>query len=149
SLKTGKRYRLLSEAEWDYAARAASEGPSWRSPDAERFDATFSGESWNRTEIAAAQRRASGAHPWGLASFDGDIAEWVEDCWIAERRGLQPDGRAWTAADGADCSRRVLKAEPFRARKRWFQRFRLSDYPDQRDSLTGFRVARDLTTNRR
>ena len=84
SSKTGKTYRLISEAEWERIIRAATTTAYWWGPS---IDA----------------RPVSGANPWGISS--GGL-EWVEDCWNESTRGIPTDGGPRTTGD---CSRRVVR----------------------------------------
>jgi len=98
--KTGKPYRLLSEAEWEYAARAG----------------TTSLFYWGRTASAANAKYDSrdgtapaGTYPpnaFGLYDMAGNVNEWTADCYHPNYNGAPADGRAWTAGD---CSQHVLR----------------------------------------
>ncbi len=96
SAKTGKPYRLLSEAEWEYAARAGSPA-RWsfgdRAADLGQH-AWFSSNSGSRTQPVGGKA----ANPWGLHDMHGNVSEWVEDCWHASYDGAPSDGSAWIAA---------------------------------------------------
>ncbi len=148
SRKTGKNYRLLSEAEREYATRAGTASPFWWGstivPDRANYDGTADvyrgggekGKYWQMTVPVKSYQ----PNPWGLYQVHGNIWEWVEDCWHDTYDGAPADGSAWI---GEDCSRRVLRggswsisARALRAASRtpYFQTFR--------DANTGFRVAR-------
>jgi formylglycine-generating enzyme required for sulfatase activity len=145
SAKTGKIYRLLSEAEWEYIARAGSGRPfRWGSHADEAADRPH---REGRLSDASARRvsRPSGkdVNAWGIADLDGNVVEWVADCWLADGRNLPPDGKPRLAKDGADCSRRVLKGGSWLlAHGRRVGRF--GDFVETRDPFTGFRVAREF-----
>ena len=142
SQKTRKPYRLLSESEWEYAARAGTETAySWGDETGvNRANCDGCGSQWDDSKTAPAG--SFGANAWGLHDMHGNVYEWVEDCWNDSYAGAPADGSAWLRGD---CDRRVMRGGSWltlpsflRAAYRfWFTSgFRL-------DSL-GFRVARTL-----
>jgi len=113
SAKTGHRYRLLSEAEWEYAARAGSRTPfafgQTLSSDQANFDASEKtdlnpkGRMRGRTVAVGAFR----PNAFGLYDMHGNAWEWVEDCWNDEYHpGLPADGKP---ALTGDCAGHVLR----------------------------------------
>ena len=143
SAETGLRYRLPSEAEWEYAARAGTETRySWGNAiGRNRANCLYCGSRWGGEQTAPVGSFAANA--WGLHDVHGNVWEWVEDCWHDSYRGAPSDGRAWTT--GGDCSRRVLRGGS------WFNNpgflrvaFRVPKPPFNRDHRDGFRVARTL-----
>jgi len=153
SEKTGKAYGLLSEAEWEYAARAGTTGPfSFEgpiTPDKANYDGNYSyagspkGEYRERTVPVDSFQ----PNPWGLYQVHGNVWEWVEDCWnnsYAEKPArLKASGEAWTTGD---CNLRVLRGGSWND---FPQALRSADrnwrYRDIRYSYFGFRLARTLT----
>ncbi len=113
SKMTGKTYRLLSEAEREYAARAGTATPFWWgssiSPDKANYDGSAEpykgggrkGEYRKKTMPVKSFR----PNPWGLYQVHGNVREWVEDCWNANYSGAPTDGSARTTGD---CGYRVL-----------------------------------------
>ena len=155
--ETGRRYRLPSESEWEYAARAGTstsrywgEGPSGQCGNANGADAAAKQRfDWNNTvscndgRVFTAPVGTFAANRFGLFDMLGNVWEWVEDCWHDSYQGAPSDARAWTS--GGDCGRRVLRggswvslAENLRSGARgWYA-------AGSRRGLRGFRVSRTL-----
>jgi formylglycine-generating enzyme required for sulfatase activity len=135
SRKTGKTYRLLSEAEWEYAARA---GTSSRYAFGDAI-------SKSQAQYAARETVEVGSLPankFGLHDLHGNVWEWVEDAWHPNYEGAPNDGSVWA---GGDTSQRVLRggswySSPVDLRSAG----RVGYRPDNRDYGFGFRVARTL-----
>ena len=107
SAKTGKTYRLLSEAEWEYIARAGSSKKYWWGNDVERNRANCDGcgSRWDGTKTAPAGSFA--ANGFGIHDMHGNVWEWTEDCWHDNYYGAPADGEAWTAE--GDCDGRLVR----------------------------------------
>ncbi len=141
SSETGAEYRLLSESEWEYAARAGT--------------STMAGWGYELVSVRAdcrACRRplavgSRSPNAWGLYDMHGNVEEWVQDCWNDRYSGAPSDGSAWQSGD---CSRRISRGGSFFPTL-WYasdrpsrsaERF-LPD-PGYRGTDLGFRVARTL-----
>jgi formylglycine-generating enzyme required for sulfatase activity len=141
SQKTGKPYRLPSEAEWEYAARAGTESSYWWGRTLVKGNANCE----DCTEAPAHKTLpAQSFRPNGFGLFDvaGNAAEWVEDCWNDNYRGAPANGVAWTTGQ---CQWRGLRGGSFANKAtttRSAARFRYD--VDVRYYANGFRVARDL-----
>jgi formylglycine-generating enzyme required for sulfatase activity len=141
---TGKTYRLLSEAEWEYAARAGTQTTYSWGDDIGKGNANCNrcGSSWGNRQTAPVGSFAP--NPFGLHEMHGNVWEWVEDCFYDSYDGAPPDGSPRTA--GADCSRRVVRGgswgnDPEEVRSA----VRYRNSRDGRTESLGFRVARTLT----
>jgi formylglycine-generating enzyme required for sulfatase activity len=157
SAKTGKRYRLLTEAEWEYAARAGTTTRFFFGDD-EKDTCRYG----NGTDLEA-KRRVPGLGPsapcsdgyaytapagsflpnaFGLYDMHGNARQWVEDCFHASYIGAPTDGSAWT---GVNCTMRVQRGGAWGYRPANLRSaYRDGIEPALRRSFTGFRVARTL-----
>ena len=116
SEKTGKAYRLPSEAEWEYAVRAGTTARYWWGDEdpvcrkGARNGAKFDdGRGCNGADTEAVGSYA--ANPWGLYDVHGNLHEWVEDCWNNGYRRAPGDGSAWRKGN---CTKRVLRGGSWR-----------------------------------
>jgi formylglycine-generating enzyme required for sulfatase activity len=103
SRMTGKPYRLLSEAEWEYVARARTTTPYSFGDEALDQYAWYNANSDNQTHPVGEKR----PNPFGLYDIYGNVSEWVQDCYQNSYTGAPMDGSARTAED---CSRRVIRS---------------------------------------
>ena len=138
SRKTGEEYRLLSEAEWEYAARG---GTTTRYSFGDEITPSDVNYDWNiRKTQQVGSYRANG---FGLYDVHGNAREWVQDCWNERYAGAPTDGSAW---GGGDCSRRVLRGGSWSFSSRYLRSaIREWSQTGGRNGLDGFRVARTLT----
>jgi len=147
SRSTGRRYRLLTEAEWEYAARAGTDVRYWWGDQAGRGDANCAdcGSKWDGRQAAPVGRFAP--NPFGLHDMHGNVSEWVEDCYhdrIYDRsRDAPVDGRAWTSACMVEIDTRVVRGGAWHGSARSMRSSsRTSAAADHFDNGIGFRVAR-------
>jgi formylglycine-generating enzyme required for sulfatase activity len=141
SQKSGQTYRLLTEAEWEYASRAGTVSSYWWGKDvgAAKAKCLECGGDPAKQTVPTGSFRPNG---FGLFDTSGNAAEWVQDCWNASYRGAPQDGSAWNTGD---CGLHVLRGGSFANKAnavRSASRFRY-DF-DVRYYANGFRVARDL-----
>ena len=143
SAQTGERYRLPTEAEWEYAARAGSTTKyGWGNEIGQnRANCRGCGSQWDGEKTAPVG--SFNPNAFGLHDMHGNLWEWVHDCWSDSYQGAPTDGSARTSGD---CESRVLRGGS------WFNRpellraaSRLRDSPGLRYVNLGFRVARTLT----
>jgi len=158
SEQTGKRYRLPSEAEFEYVLRAGSQsaypwgdgspgrpvgnltGDGDRSPSRRTWSNAFKGYSdgyWGPAPVGSFE-----ANAFGLHDISGNVSEWTLDCWHDTYARGPVDGSAWV---NPGCARRMIRggswaSAPDQARSA----FRLTAQPAATNARVGFRVAREL-----
>lgn len=139
--QTGQHYRLPSEAEWEYAARAGTRSKySWGN-DIGRNKANCDGcgSQWDDKQTAPVASFA--ANGFGLHDMHGNVWEWVADCWNGSYAGAPSDGSAW---EGGDCGRRVYRGGSWNIGPRFLRSAsRDRDARDYRYDYLGFRLSRD------
>ncbi|MCP3676440.1 MAG: formylglycine-generating enzyme family protein [Deltaproteobacteria bacterium] len=140
SEQTGKRYRLPTEAEWEYGARAGSETRYWWGNDIGSNNANCDGCGSRLDNRQTAWVGSFKANRFGLYDTAGNVWEWVEDCWHDDYDGVPKDGGAWTT--GGDCGRRVLRGGPWSIAPRFVRAAHRVGYsPDEWYGGLGFRLA--------
>ena len=143
SEKTGRPYRLLSEAEWEYAARAGTDSSYYWGEEPGKGHANCSrcGSDWDSKKTSP----AGSFSPNGFGLFDmlGNVWEWVEDCGHRNYEGAPADGSAWVRR--GDCRFRMLRGGSWEdAPNRVRSAFRHWEPDDTRNDVIGFRVATTL-----
>ena len=149
SKKTGLQYRLLSEAEWEYVARAGtltafSTGESITSDDA-NFDGgyTYGGSEKGPYRKSTVEVGSFRPNAFGLHDMHGNVWEWVEDCWHKDYTGGPSDASSWT--DRCNERSRVLRGGSWIDPPRIVRSaHRSRNIPVYRSGTVGFRVARTL-----
>jgi len=148
SKKTGKTYRLLSEAEWEYAARAGTTTERPWGQEISHDDANYGGDG------QCCSRHTEGKDHWeytspsgsfapnkfGLFDMIGNVGQWVADCANPTYQGAPTDGSAWQTGD---CSQHVRRGGGWvdpGINERSAARF----WIDHRSADGGFRVARGM-----
>ena len=143
SRSTGKPYRLLTEAEWEYAARAGTATAYFWGNDVGTGNANCNGcgSIWDNKQAAPVGSFAPNA--FGLYDMAGNVWQWVEDCYHENYQGAPTDGSAWT---GRDCSRRVVRGGSWSDNPAFVRSAsRSGSSTVGRDSTLGFRIARTLS----
>jgi formylglycine-generating enzyme required for sulfatase activity len=136
------RYRLLTEAEWEYAARSGSQARWGYGDDVDRVEsyAWFSRNSNGRSQPVGGKA----ANGFGLHDMHGNVSEWVEDCYSDSYSGAPSDGSARTTGD---CSYRVSRGGSWDDSPRYLRSaVRGRGAPGYRFSSLGFRLARTLSS---
>jgi formylglycine-generating enzyme required for sulfatase activity len=146
SKQTGERFRLPTESEWEYAARAGTTTRYWWGDDVEPGKANC----WNCGYDGEGKEQSTGTMPAGsfpgngfeLHDTVGNVWEWAFDCWHGDYRGAPVDGSAWKESG---CRRRVLRSGAWdrdncdvrSATRHWAA-------PGSRSESIGFRLAQDI-----
>jgi formylglycine-generating enzyme required for sulfatase activity len=144
SRQTGKAYRLPSEAEWEYAARAGSKTRYSFGDDSKQLCQYANSEnvSCDGFKFTAPVGKFR-PNAFGLYDMHGNVGEWVEDCWHPNYRGAPTTGRAWIE-DGR-CGTRVLRGGAWSNSASSLRATSRTGYTViTRLSSGGFRVARTL-----
>jgi formylglycine-generating enzyme required for sulfatase activity len=146
--KTGHRYRLPTEAEWEYAARAGTTTPYYTGYSLTTDQANYDGVDYPGAGSSGTYRQTTtpvgtfAPNGFGLTDMGGNVWEWIEDCWNADYRGAPNDGSAWARGD---CNRRIVRAGAFNNTPAFARSaFRFWEVGQLRSAFVGFRVARDL-----
>jgi formylglycine-generating enzyme required for sulfatase activity len=141
---TGKTYRLLSEAEYEYAARAGTQTAYPWGVDIGKNNANCNGcgSQWDNKQPAPVGSFA--ANRFGLYDMVGNVWEWTEDCFHASYQEAPTDGSPWISGD---CSKRIARAGSWAQPPDYLRSaFRLMFSTDVRNVDFGFRVGRTLLT---
>ena len=137
---TDKQYRLLTEAEWEYAARAGNQG-KWSFGDQEGELGKYAWFGMN-SETKTQPVRKKKPNAFGLYDMHGNVWEWTEDCWNSTYAAAPTDGKAWLKGD---CGQRVLRGGSWNYSPdvlRSSERYAYTS--DSRVNFLGFRLARTL-----
>ncbi len=140
STETGKLYRLPSEREWEYAAKAGTDSTYWWGMDLipNRANCGVCGSEWDGRQTAPIG--SFQANEFGLHDTIGNVLEWTLDCARPTYDNAPPTGQFW---EGGDCSRRVVRSSSYRSFKANLRTTKREMYPSKRKSDTlGFRVVR-------
>lgn len=143
SKQTGKNYRLPTEAEWEYVARAGSQTLFWWGDDigSNKANCDGCGRQWGKKRTAPAG--SFKANAFGLHDTAGNVREWTQDCWHANYSGAPADGSAWLEKGGGDCGRRVVRGGSWDYEPRGLRSaFRDWNFSDGTYFNLGFRIAR-------
>jgi formylglycine-generating enzyme required for sulfatase activity len=139
--QTGRRYRLPTEAEWEYAARSGGKVEIWAGTSDEKLIADYVVTGTSRT-FPVGNKKPNG---FGLYDMSGNVWEWIEDCWHENYDGAPKDGSAWVEAGFDEWIRRVLRGGSWCDSLVYLRSsFRVRGSADFCNFNVGFRVAQDL-----
>jgi formylglycine-generating enzyme required for sulfatase activity len=139
--KTGQKYRLPSEAEWEYAARAGTTTEWSFGNDESKVGnyAVYSDNSGSKTQVVGQKL----PNAFGIYDVHGNVREYVQDCWHETYAGAPSDGSAWTTGCGG--SLRILRGGSWSNVATMLRSTaRFGTFEGVRTSTYGFRLARDL-----
>lgn len=144
--KTGKPYRLLSEAEYEYATRAGSTTayPWGDAIGKDNANCNGCGSEWAKEAEPVGSFAANG---FGLYDMLGNVWEWTEDCEHDNYNGAPTDGSPWLAGAGSHCGDRMIRGGSWNSSPNAVRSAsRGSDHTAYQGPVDGFRVARTLST---
>jgi formylglycine-generating enzyme required for sulfatase activity len=140
--QTGKHYRLPTEAEWEYAARAGTETVYWWGNEKQPGFANCIGcdSRWGSKQPVPVG--SFKPNSFGLYDTAGNVLEWVQDCWHDNYQGAPSDGSAWEKEHNGDCDGRVRRGVSYIGDARSSSRglFRAG----ARFRALGFRLVREI-----
>jgi formylglycine-generating enzyme required for sulfatase activity len=148
--KTGKSYRLLTEAEREYVTRAGTTTPFWTGPTISTEQANYNGRLTYGTDGKVGVYRGQTVpvdffkepNPWGLYQVHGNVYEWVEDCWHPTYDGAPSTGSAWIEEK---CDSHVLRGGSWVNAPRYLRAAHRAYTFSEDANTVGVRVARTLT----
>ena len=148
SLVTGKAYRLLSESEYEYAARGGTTMAYPWGDDIKLNSTTMAncngcGSKWDNRQPASVG--SFSPNKFGLYDMVGNVWEWTQDCVHQNYNAAPTDDSAWLEANGGDCGNHVLRGGSWVATPDYVRSAVRSGYSTvARNAATGFRVGRML-----
>jgi len=148
SAKTGKTYRVPSEAEREYVTRAGTTTPFWWGTSISTDRANYNGNhsygdgvkgAWLQKTVAVDTFRPNA---WGVYNVHGNVWDWTDDCWNESNAGNPRDG---SARSSGDCRWRVVRGGAWNYSPTYLRAaFRYWNVPHNRSGVQGLRVARTL-----
>jgi formylglycine-generating enzyme required for sulfatase activity len=138
SKKTGKNYRLPTEAEWEYAAKGGNQSKGYKYAGSNNLDEVgwYDKNSDSKTHPVGQKK----PNELGLYDMSGNVWEWCQDVWHDNYNGAPANGEAWTS--GGNSSYRVLRGGSWNdGADDCRSAYRDGNPPDDRGSHDGFRIA--------
>lgn len=158
SQRTGAQYRLPTEAEWEYAARAGTRTARFYDDNKQCDYANGAGREVQ--SIAGSDRIVADCqdayvytapvasfaeNPFGLFDMLGNAWEWTQDCWHDNYQNAPADSSAWLEAGGGDCTRRLVRGGSWYGSPQFLRSASRGIFnTEDADDDLGFRVARDF-----
>jgi formylglycine-generating enzyme required for sulfatase activity len=143
SRMTGHLYRLLTEAEWEYAARAGTTTGYYWGDEIGEGNANCKGCDSRTNSRETSPVGSFKPNAFGLYDMAGNVFQWTEDCSHDNYAGAPADGSAWTSGD---CSRRIVRGGSWEAAPEALRSASRDKYAtNNRDYAQGFRVGRTLS----
>ena len=142
SAETGQRYRLASEAEWEYMASTGRKTPFWWGYEqgtgrAHCFDCESGLDTGRPARIGNFE-----ANAFGVYDTAGNVAEWVQDCWHKNYTGAPADA---SVREGGDCSLRVVRGGAYRSPAQSIRSAKRDKFKaDQAYEYIGIRLVREI-----
>ena len=142
SRETGEKYRLLSESEWEYVASGGKKSPFWWGYDMEKNKAhCFLGCNQELNTSIPMKAGSFEPNPFGVYDTQGNISEWVHDCWHDNYKGAPRDESVW---EGGDCTQRVVRGGAFISPEQSLRTASRDKYKSNSSyEFIGIRVARE------
>ena len=141
SEQTGKKYRLPTEAEWEYAASGGAISPFWWGFNEESAKAHCFGCGSQFDPRKPTKVGSFVPNQFGVYDTAGNVAEWVQDCWHDNYEGAPTDGGVW---EGGDCSLRIARGGSYNSPQQSIRRTKRDKFTsDAGNDLIGIRIVRE------
>lgn len=142
SEETGAKYRLATEAEWEYLASTGKKTTFWWGYDEEPNRAHCFGCGTNLDPRKPTKVGSFEANAFGLYDTAGNVGEWVHDCWHANYKGAPADAEVW---EGGDCSYRVVRGGAYSSPPQSIRNAKRDKFKsDKAYDHIGIRVVREI-----
>jgi formylglycine-generating enzyme required for sulfatase activity len=148
--RTGRNYRLLSDAEREYVTRARTTSAFWWGPSISPDQANYWSDSPYKNNPTAPARWTTlpvkffKPNPWGLYQVHGNVTELVADCWHPSYEGVPSDGSAWQPDPGVECKGQTMRGGSFMNGADLLRSAHRRGRIEFREISVGFRVAQTL-----
>ncbi|MCY4524176.1 MAG: formylglycine-generating enzyme family protein, partial [Halobacteriovoraceae bacterium] len=144
--QTGRKYRLLSEAEWEYVARAGTTTPFYYgseiNSDQANYHINYTESEYQEYKNWTKPVGSFEANAFGVYDMHGNVWEWVQDCWNDNYDGSPKDGTAW---EEGDCDLRVLRGGSWNVQGKFLRStIRGRNKTPFRSNFNGIRVAVEI-----